>query len=402
MLDREQRIISFWKFALSLGIERERLQRFAKEEQEGAVTWDSRQRQLPAFLAFARSLSIEVGDEALQIANETVIQEQIGWEGEFIVLAESLGITICYVGPLQVISEDKKDEPKAKKCIAKHKDNGFEGQQVYVWDGHYKGRLARVKQMSGGACRIDLETPLFGVSTVVVAGQTLLAYVFVFPCTSNAKIILQEMRLYSREGDKARLERRPRTYRTSISTNERSFPASASASTSYATNRYSKISRYVSLTIRGVAHENFLLLDDFDRGMWLFHPNIAALRKSNHFIVKIESHPDSEVSGRREGRVLMDEEPLTHPVPLSVPAEVKVEYEVKKKNEKHVEMLPVGSLGVTRPRVKARHAIIYGPRVGDVVIYVRSDGDGAQVRKEGPTKDIFYISKFNLCNIEAL
>ena len=108
--------------------------------------------------------------------------------------------------------------------------------------------------------------------------------------------------------------------------------------------------------------------------MWLFHPRIAALRKTNYFFIKIEYHPDSEVSGRREGRILTVAEPPTSPLQSSVPANVIVEYDIKKKDETRIESLPVGSLAITRPKIKGRHAIISGPRTGDVVVYLRSEG----------------------------
>lgn len=136
--------------------------------------------------------------------------------------------------------------------------------------------------------------------------------------------------------------------------------------------------------------------------MWLFDARIAELRKSHCFRVKIESHPDSDISGRREGRVLIDQEPLTHPIPRSIPANVHVEYAVKKKNEVRVEMLPVNTLGVTKPKVKARHAVIRGDRAGDTVIYIRSDKESGQVHKEGARQDIFYVAKSDICVLEDL
>ena len=137
--------------------------------------------------------------------------------------------------------------------------------------------------------------------------------------------------------------------------------------------------------------------------MWLFDPRVAALRRTNYFLIKIESHPDAEVSGRREGRVLVDANPPSSPLPISVSTSVLVEYNVKKRNETRTELLPVSSLSITkRPKVKGRHAVISGPRTGEVVVYVRSDGEGAQVRNENDRREVFYVSKAALCIIESV
>ncbi len=102
------------------------------------------------------------------------------------------------------------------------------------------------------------------------------------------------------------------------------------------------------------------LLDPTGAGMWLFHPRIAELRKSNNFLVKILVHRDSEVADRREGLVLIDENPLTHPIPITTPANVSVRYEIGKKNEVRIESLAVSTLSVTLPTQYERHAVIRG------------------------------------------
>lgn len=136
--------------------------------------------------------------------------------------------------------------------------------------------------------------------------------------------------------------------------------------------------------------------------MWLFDEQIAALRRTNDFFVKIEQHSDSEVAGRREGKVLSDPNAPTHPIPTSSPATVRVLFEIKKKNETRVEELPASSLAITTPKVKRRHAVIRGDRKGEVVIYLKSDRDRAQVHEEHLRKNISYISKSDLCCIEKM
>ena len=136
--------------------------------------------------------------------------------------------------------------------------------------------------------------------------------------------------------------------------------------------------------------------------MWLFEPKIAELRKTNHFVVKIESHPNAEVSGQRDGKVLADPIPQTHPLSRSVPATVSVEYTTKRNKEVCREALSVATLGVSKPKPKARHVLISGNRMGEIVIYVRSVGDSAQVHKEDSRDDVFYVVKSEMCLLEAL
>ncbi len=144
-----------------------------------------------------------------------------------------------------------------------------------------------------------------------------------------------------------------------------------------------------------------ILLDPTGTGMWLFHPRIAELRKSNNFLVKILVHRDSEVADRREGLVLIDENPLTHPIPITTPANVAVRYEIGKKNEVRVESLPVDTLGITLPTQKERHAVIRGKGVGDIVIYVKSAGPKkASVRKETERRGGFELAKADMCVLQ--
>ncbi len=139
--------------------------------------------------------------------------------------------------------------------------------------------------------------------------------------------------------------------------------------------------------------------DPTEEGMWIFDAKVAKLRKSNILVVKIESHPDSDVSGRREGKVLIDPNPPTHPLLKYTLAQVKVAFTRRK--ELRVESLLVKNLRVPKPRVKARHVVIHGDRVGEVVVYIRSDGLNAQVHKEDASQDVFYVAKSQICVIES-
>ncbi len=135
--------------------------------------------------------------------------------------------------------------------------------------------------------------------------------------------------------------------------------------------------------------------------MWLFDPRIAELRKSNNFLVKIIAHPDMEVADRRRGLVLIDENPPTHPILRSTPANVTVRYETGKKNEVREESLAVGTLSITLPKPNARHAVIRGEGVGDVVIYLKSAGPTKVfVRKETERRGRFELPKADICVLE--
>ncbi len=58
------------------------------------------------------------------------------------------------------------DELEECVCTINHRNDGFEDQEVYIWYSNYKGKFARVKQMNGNFCKVELETPLFGESIV--------------------------------------------------------------------------------------------------------------------------------------------------------------------------------------------------------------------------------------------
>ncbi len=113
-------------------------------------------------------------------------------------------------------------------------------------------------------------------------------------------------------------------------------------------------------------------------------------------------HRDSEVADRREGLVLIDENPLTHPILRSTPANVTVRYEIGKKNEVRKESLAANTLSITLPKPDARHAVIRGEGVGDVVIYLKSAGPKEVfVRKETQRRGRFKLPKADICVLEV-
>ncbi len=143
------------------------------------------------------------------------------------------------------------------------------------------------------------------------------------------------------------------------------------------------------------------LTDPTREGMWLFDERIAQLRKKFSFIIKIDVHSNRDVS-RREGRVLVDADALSHPLFESTPPDVFVEYTTAG-GELQVEKLPVTSLRPTaKLRSGARLAVIKGEHIGKVVIHIKTDLDDARVYIEGTDKrkDAFRVSKIFLCIIE--
>jgi len=140
--------------------------------------------------------------------------------------------------------------------------------------------------------------------------------------------------------------------------------------------------------------------DPTEEGMWLFHPKISELRKLWKFVVKIESHQDPDVSGRREGHVTTDQNAPALPLLKSYEPKVPVAF-TDNKRRKRTESLTVNSLRNTKPRTGKRHAIIHGDRTGLIVIHLKTDVDDARVVEEGVDRKLgFYISKSHLCAVE--
>ncbi len=134
--------------------------------------------------------------------------------------------------------------------------------------------------------------------------------------------------------------------------------------------------------------------------MWLFDPRVAELRKLNELLVKILSHPDSEIADRCDRVVLIDENPPTQPIPTTTPPNVDIRIIIEKKNTERVESLDVSTLSVTIPKMNRRHVVIRGDEVGNIVIYKRSNSkESAYVRKESEIRGGFYLLKSDMCYI---
>lgn len=143
------------------------------------------------------------------------------------------------------------------------------------------------------------------------------------------------------------------------------------------------------------------ILDPKGEGMWLFNPGIARVRKFYDLVIKIDSHKERDVSGRREGRVLAEPHPLAHPIPATIPPSVSVKFTDGKRIER-IELLPVKSLRTTaKLRDKGQHVIVEGERIGTLVNHIRTQNGLARVYAEGTHRlEAFLISKDKLCIVE--
>lgn len=135
--------------------------------------------------------------------------------------------------------------------------------------------------------------------------------------------------------------------------------------------------------------------------MWIFHPGVARLRKQYDLIVKIECHEERDVAGRREGRVLAETTPLSHPFPNTIPPSVTVRF-VDGKHVQRTELLPVRALRVTaKLRNKGMHVITKGDRIGTLVNHIRTSKGLARVVADGADRlEAFSIEKGKMCIVE--
>lgn len=142
--------------------------------------------------------------------------------------------------------------------------------------------------------------------------------------------------------------------------------------------------------------------DASGEGMWIFHPRVAKLRHKYDLMVKIESHPERDVSGRREGRVLADVEALAHPIPSTTLASVLVHF-TDGKSEERKEFLPVSTLRPTaKLKDKGLHVVTKGEWIGTLVQHMRTERGRARVFPEnGHRLEAFSIEKKKLCIVET-
>lgn len=135
--------------------------------------------------------------------------------------------------------------------------------------------------------------------------------------------------------------------------------------------------------------------------MWLFHEKVAQVRTKYSLLVKIETHRDANISGNREGLVLSETHPMSHPIRSTNPACVFVKIPNCRAKDR-TELLPAASLRTTsRLKDKGMHVVIKGELAGTVVMHLKSDGVMARVYEVGKHRSTaFYIEKDKLCVAE--
>lgn len=136
--------------------------------------------------------------------------------------------------------------------------------------------------------------------------------------------------------------------------------------------------------------------------MWIFDKRVAQRRSTYMLAVKIFAHSDPDVSGRREGHILADEEPLSHPIPLSIAPQVRVRYRDRRKKE-CTEWMPVAALRTTsKLKTGCKLLVIKGDRIGQVLDHLKTEVPLARVCVEGaPRTGAFHIEIANICVIES-
>lgn len=181
MAKRKVRVRLYWKYVEASGFKRDEIRDFARDNKaERFQEMDLRRLPfLTAFVTFARSVGIDIEDFNNFRENRlgeplTIIQEHMRWEDEIKILARCFGISVVYVG---LRSSDEDAVPKIRTCFRDHRSDGFVGQDIFVWYGNYKNRHGTVKQENDGNFRVVFESAIFGISTVVIEGQNLLAYI---------------------------------------------------------------------------------------------------------------------------------------------------------------------------------------------------------------------------------
>ncbi|KLO04790.1 hypothetical protein SCHPADRAFT_947439 [Schizopora paradoxa] len=275
-------------------------------------------------------------------------------------------------------------------CPIDHYSLGFEGQTVYVWHGPLKGRIGVVYRSGDQTTTVIFDSAMYGRSALELPSKFLVAKCGCIVDTGVAlpwatKDIDNISRLFDR---------------TVSSTNSlpRFFWEPNNPSPVSSLNGDSTPPRYEDEEPDD--SQTSSVHDPSGVGMWLFHPRVAYVRRNHDIIVKILWHRESEISGRREGRVLSDPSALSHPIPSNVPATVLVKF-IDAKQRVRVEHMSVSFLAPTsKLRDKGMHIVVKGPRMGSLVQHLKTERGMARVFAEGVRMEAFAIEKGKLCIVE--
>ncbi len=263
-------------------------------------------------------------------------------------------------------------------CIIDHRTEGFDGQQVYIFRGSFKSKLARVLSMSGGLVKVEVDSAIRGSGILFVQAD------YVFVCVSCILIFFPftDFRLASAHAHSEMEVNLPGQKQTS-----KIFPTCLTellrkhrfqdpqrpqflSGKRNLSNRSSKSNTTVHAFFT-VFQCSFLIFFCFFVCLQTLTARECGylIRESLHFgkltafSWKIEVHRDLDVAGRRNGLVLRDPNAPTSPLPESIPANVLVEYK-NRRQQVQVESLPVSTLRVTAPSQDEKHMIVKGERTG--------------------------------------
>ncbi|KLO04073.1 hypothetical protein SCHPADRAFT_948004 [Schizopora paradoxa] len=303
--------------------------------------------------------------------------------------------------------ENKKDGTVTEKilkpegCSVDHFKEGFEGQLVYAWRGHLKGKIGWVIRTSGSLCRLSLESAMKGRSVVDVKSEHLVAKCacvlapgvkpkWTKEAIADISILFDRSIAQSRYPSPAETIVDGRYYRPPTPPTPYSpLPAADNGRPTTPLSHFPP------------EDELPLFHDPSGPGMWIFHPKVARLRRKYDLLIKIDFHKDWTVSGKREGRILSDTSAPSHPIPIETPATVLVKFTDGKQVE-CIESLPVETLSPTsKLKVKGTHIIVKGDRIGTLVTHLRTERNSARVFADGQHRlETFSIEKHKLCIAE--
>ncbi|KLO12127.1 hypothetical protein SCHPADRAFT_891021 [Schizopora paradoxa] len=265
------------------------------------------------------------------------------------------------------------------KCYVNHFALGFEGQEVYVWRGPFKGKIGKVLQVSGPTARLSFDSAFQGRGLVDIPTGCLVAEC---ACTLAPDVDLpwtteEKLKIPS-------FFKRPCRRGNTPPSSLRGYEMYRNPEPSTAFH------------------------DPSGEGMWIFHEGVSRHRTKYNLVVKIESHREAAISGLREGRVLADPSPLVNPIRLTTPTTVLVRVP-DRRHRTRVESLHVASLRMTsKVKEKGLHVIVKGDKAGMLVVHLKSDGRMARVFEAGKHRSTaFYIEKQSLylsrnsCNVSS-
>lgn len=132
--------------------------------------------------------------------------------------------------------------------------------------------------------------------------------------------------------------------------------------------------------------------------MWLFHPEIAEVRRKYAIIVRFLSMDGAVSMQRRTGKIVQTDAPETFPLSMSEPAMVEMEY--TDNNAKHTRRrVRVSGLDYLHPRNGCKLLVFAGDKKGSVVQHSRTIHESVMVKPLSGGKG-FSLPKSVVCPVE--